>query len=138
MTKCIQGILIKDNKILLEFHQKTQAWNIPGGKVEPKESERSALHREMREELGIDVDLKSARYIFISRFNGEYPVGSGTYDDFKCVVYRIYGYKGSIRNNEPDKHKSLEWKSFDEIMSDDFPKAEVLKDTLKHLRELRK
>ena len=32
-------------------------WELPGGTVEPGEQPRDALHREIREELGVEVEL---------------------------------------------------------------------------------
>ena len=32
-------------------------WELPGGKVEPGEQPQNALHREIREELGVEIEL---------------------------------------------------------------------------------
>jgi len=50
-----------ENKILMALRHSTQVppdrWETPGGKVEPGEGERDALVREMREELGVEVEV---------------------------------------------------------------------------------
>ena len=53
-------IIIDDNGGVLMLHRKTPKrtqWEIPGGKVEPGEDAASAAVRELKEELGVDVDI---------------------------------------------------------------------------------
>jgi 8-oxo-dGTP diphosphatase len=55
------GIVIERGRVLLT-QRKTGAhlagmWEFPGGKVEPAEDPKSALARELDEELGIDVEI---------------------------------------------------------------------------------
>ncbi len=45
-----------------------RAWTFPGGKVRPRESLLHALKRELREEVGLSVDVASPIDIF-DRFN---------------------------------------------------------------------
>jgi 8-oxo-dGTP diphosphatase len=44
-------------------------WEFPGGKVEPAETDEAALHRELREELGIAV----SRAVPVGLFTHSYP-----------------------------------------------------------------
>ncbi|MEO8315055.1 MAG: (deoxy)nucleoside triphosphate pyrophosphohydrolase [Pseudomonadota bacterium] len=44
-------------------------WEFPGGKVEPAEADETALHRELREELGINV----LRSVPVGLFTHSYP-----------------------------------------------------------------
>src|SRR6478672_8887524 len=52
-------ILRSDGNVLLAQRPPGRAyagyWEFPGGKLEPDESPRAALDRELREELGLDV-----------------------------------------------------------------------------------
>jgi 8-oxo-dGTP diphosphatase len=53
------GVIIEEGRVLLAQRKRgthlAGAWEFPGGKVEAGEDPRSALERELREELGIDA-----------------------------------------------------------------------------------
>ena len=57
VTPVASGIIIKDNKILIGLRSKKDQggglWEFPGGKIELEESDKNAVIRELKEELGI-------------------------------------------------------------------------------------
>lgn len=55
-------IYIKDKKILTTLSYGKDAWYIPGGKREGKESDIEALKREVKEELTIDLKEKTIKH----------------------------------------------------------------------------
>jgi len=56
------GVIYKDERILIDKRRPDGLlgglWEFPGGKKEPGESLRDALYREVREELGICIEVK--------------------------------------------------------------------------------
>lgn len=59
-TVRVTGVLIEDNKILL-VKQKvndTRNWSLPGGKLKRGETIEQGIIREMKEETGLDVEVK--------------------------------------------------------------------------------
>lgn len=52
--------VVQEDRTLLLWHRKTQAWLPPGGHIEPNELPDDAAVREVREETGLEVELLGA------------------------------------------------------------------------------
>ncbi len=59
----IAWIYIKERKILSTRSKGKDAWYIPGGKREGKETDEQALVREIKEELTVDLVLETIQYL---------------------------------------------------------------------------
>jgi 8-oxo-dGTP diphosphatase len=76
----VSGLIVQDGKVLLIRRGKEpykDHWSLPGGGVEPGETLRHAVKREMREETGLDVEvgLVAGRYGAIVAFHVEVTGG---------------------------------------------------------------
>lgn len=72
------GILLRDGRDVLMAQRpegKLYAgyWEFPGGKLEPTESVASALYRELKEELGIEISLHQDYYHELMVLEHDYP-----------------------------------------------------------------
>ncbi len=88
-------------------------WEFPGGKVEPGESPRQALARELKEELGVDV-LDARPLIRIAH----------AYEDRKVLLdtWRVDRWRGEPRGLEG---QPLSWVAAQELAGRPMPAADV-------------
>ena len=72
-------------------------WELPGGRVEPGESERTALRRECVEELGVEIEVGA-------RVGPNVPLRAG-------LVLKVYAAELTDPEAEPKPldHKGLRW-----------------------------
>ncbi len=101
MTIVVVGAAILDGDRLLAAQRAEPAhlaggWELPGGKVDPGETDEQALVRECREELGIEVRL-------LGRVGSEWPLGAD-------AVLRVW--TAEVVSGEPqalDDHTEVRW-----------------------------
>ncbi len=87
-------------------------WEFPGGRVEPGETDEEALARELREEMGIAVDV-GLRVIHVEHAYEGYDI------DF--CVYRCRLRAGPLRHVRVHDHR---WVRPDELDRYEFPAAD--------------
>ena len=87
-------------------------WEFPGGKREPGESLEDCLHRELREELGIEITA---------------PVRFRTVQHrYRDKTVELHFYRCSLKRGEPRAMgcEDLHWVSVEELRRYDFPPAD--------------
>lgn len=103
IIRVVAGAIINDGVLLAALRgpgmSQAGLWELPGGKVEPGESDREALARELEEELGIVVHVGD----FLAESEHPYP----------GKIVRLVAYACHIEAGTPaaSEHAALRWVS---------------------------
>ena len=92
-------------------------WELPGGKVDPGESDVEALHRELREELGVEVEL--GEVVRGPLADGRWPLG----DTFAMTVFWARVTEGEVAPIED--HDALRWLTSSDLYAVSWLPADV-------------
>ena len=118
MINVVAAVIKDENEkilITLRNFKKAQGglWEFPGGKIEPNETRENAIIREIKEELDIDIEVKS--YLSEKVFN--YPE-----KDINLIALECKKISGEIRLLE---HEDYKWVSKNELDNFQFAPADV-------------
>lgn len=88
-------------------------WEFPGGKIEPGEDAAACLRREVREELGVEVEIGVSL-----------PTAAHDYPEFSVVLYPLHC---RITSGEPTlhEHAAARWLCPADLYSVDWAAADL-------------
>ncbi len=118
MINVVAAVIKDENgKILITQRNLKKAqgglWEFPGGKIEPNETRENAIVREIKEELDIDIEVKS--YLSEKVFN--YPE-----KNINLIALECKKINGEIRLLE---HEDYKWVSKNELDNFQFAPADL-------------
>jgi 8-oxo-dGTP diphosphatase len=87
-------------------------WEFPGGKLEPKETAQQALVRELREELGINVQ----KYRLLGEVTHQYPEKL-----VQLIIFHVTEYSGTALCLEGQL--DMKWIKKERVNPEYFPEA---------------
>ena len=110
------AIIEKDGLILAAQRSETMSlplkWEFPGGKLEPGEDAGACLHRELREELGVDIRIHRR----LQPADWQYPDFAVRLHPFVCTLagFELHAHE----------HKAIRWVSPQELPTLDWAEAD--------------
>ncbi len=89
-------------------------WEFPGGKIEGNESPEACLKREIREELGIEIDILEQLPSFKHSYSANFSI--------ELFPFRCKSVSHEIHLAE---HKQIKWLGLEELKDLDWADADV-------------
>lgn len=118
MKRVVAALIVKQGKLLVCQRTRHQTmplkWEFPGGKIEEGEQPRSALRRELEEELGILATIGDE----VRRIQHEYPNGGKV--ELRFFIVREYQ-----REIENRIFRDIQWAEPKDLPAYDFLEADL-------------
>lgn len=118
-TLVTAGVIFNEGKVLIAQRKKGDRfegkWEFPGGKVEPKERPKDCLIRELKEELGIEVEV----FDIFHTLTYQYPWGK--------ILLIAYAAKLTPTSREPEAIECADyrWVPIKDLPEYDFVPADL-------------
>ena len=101
-------IIIKNKKVLLIYEKQSEYWGFPKGHIEGKETETQTALREVKEEVGLDVEIDETK-----RYSLNYITNSQV--DKTTVLYVATPKNENLKLQESEV-EDAKWCTFDEAL----------------------
>ncbi len=120
----VETFIVHNNKVLLRIHDKLKFWLSVGGHIEPDEDPVQAAIREVKEEVGLDVELYDDQGVnqldetgekiiirpqYISRHNI-----SDTHEHI-ALIYFARSFTDKLKLSETEISSGVKWFAKDEL-----------------------
>lgn len=108
----VGAVILDENKrILLVLRKKSPEagyWSLPGGKVEYMETVENAVIREIKEELGIDIEIE--RLLCVTNH-----IVQSENVHWVAPTFVAHIINGNVQNREPHALQEVQWFPIDDI-----------------------
>lgn len=117
MIRVTCAIIKNNQKVLCAQRSETMdlplKWEFPGGKVEKNEDQISALEREIKEELGVEIDILE-----------QLPSNYHSYSNKKI---ELIPFRCSLQTFEIDlkEHSQITWMPAEDLLTLDWAEADI-------------
>ena len=101
----VRSLVFHDDSVLL-MRNRDGARVLPGGRLEAGETLLDALHREIREEAGVQIrDIHRLGFVHLRHRTQKPPQYAYPYPDFFWVVFRSHSHSNCAVPQKPDEYQ---------------------------------